>query len=62
MGSVGPYGEVAKHSIDFWLSSEDLPLADSRVTLRRDGAIRLALQPGNNTEASPASARPSRVC
>ena len=30
-----PYGDVAKHSIDFWLSSEDLPLADSRVTLRR---------------------------
>ena len=45
-----PYGDVARHSIDFWLSSEDLPLADSRVTLRRDGAIRLALQPGNNTE------------
>ena len=45
-----PYGQVAKHSIDFWLSSEDLPLADSRVTLRRDGAIRLALQPGNNTK------------
>ena len=22
-----PYGDVAKHSIDFWLSSEDLPLA-----------------------------------
>ena len=46
----GPYGEVARHSIDFWLSSEDIPLADSRITLRRDGAIRLALQPGNNTE------------
>jgi choline dehydrogenase-like flavoprotein len=45
-----PYGEVAKHSIDFWLSSEDLPRPDSRVTLRRDGAIRLALQPNNNTE------------
>ena len=45
-----PYGEVARHSIDFWLSSEDLPLADSRVTLRPDGAIRLALRPGNNTE------------
>ena len=45
-----PYGEVAKHSVDFWLSSEDLPRADSRITLRRDGAIRLALQPGNNTE------------
>jgi choline dehydrogenase-like flavoprotein len=45
-----PYGQVARHSIDFWLSSEDIPLADSRVTLRRDGAIRLALQPGNNTD------------
>jgi GMC oxidoreductase len=45
-----PYGEVARHSIDFWLSSEDLPLADSRITLRQDGAISLALQPGNNTE------------
>ena len=45
-----PYGEVARHSTDFWLSSEDLPLAGSRITLRRDGAIRLALQPGNNTE------------
>jgi len=46
-----PFGEVASHSLDFWLSSEDLPLRESRVTLRRDGAIRLALQPGNNTEA-----------
>jgi choline dehydrogenase-like flavoprotein len=45
-----PYGEVARHSIDFWLASEDIPLADSRVTLRRDGAIRLALQPDNNTQ------------
>jgi choline dehydrogenase-like flavoprotein len=44
------HGEVARHSVDFWLSSEDLPLADSRITLRRDGAIRLALPPGNNTE------------
>ncbi|HTX85948.1 MAG TPA: GMC family oxidoreductase [Streptosporangiaceae bacterium] len=47
----GPFGDVAKHSVDFWLSSEDIPLADSRVTLRNDGAIRLALQPGNNTQA-----------
>ena len=46
-----PYGQVAMHSVDFWLSSEDIPLANSRVTLRPDGAIRLALQPGNNVEA-----------
>ncbi|MFZ0186483.1 MAG: GMC family oxidoreductase [Streptosporangiaceae bacterium] len=45
-----PYGEVARHSIDFWLSSEDLPLPGNRVTLRPDGAVRLALQPRNNTE------------
>jgi len=46
----GPYGQVARHSVDFWLTSEDIPLADSRVTLRRDSTIKLALQPGNNTE------------
>lgn len=45
-----PYGEVARHSIDFWLSSEDIPRPGSRVTLRPDGTVRLALQPGNNTE------------
>jgi choline dehydrogenase-like flavoprotein len=45
-----PFGEVARRSLDFWLSSEDLPLPDSRVTLRPDGTIRLALQPDNNTE------------
>jgi len=47
---AAPYREVARHSMDFWLSSEDIPLADSRVTLRRDGTIRLALQPDNNIE------------
>ena len=46
---AAPFGEVAKHSIDFWLASEDLPLPGSRITLRRDDTIRLTLQPGNNT-------------
>jgi choline dehydrogenase-like flavoprotein len=45
-----PYSEVARHSIDFWLSSEDIPLSNSRVSVRPDGAIKLALQPDNNTE------------
>jgi choline dehydrogenase-like flavoprotein len=39
--------EVATHSVDFWLSSEDLPMPDNRVTLTRDGAIRLAYTPNN---------------
>ncbi len=45
-----PYGIVAKHSLDFWLASEDLPLPDSRVTLGRDGTVKLAVQPDNNWE------------
>ena len=27
--------EVAKHAVDFWLSTEDLPMPDNRVTLRK---------------------------
>jgi len=30
---------MAKHAIDFWLSTEDLPRPDNRVTLDRDGNI-----------------------
>ncbi|MDQ2836909.1 MAG: GMC family oxidoreductase [Actinomycetota bacterium] len=45
-----PYGIVAAHSLDFWLASEDLPLPDSRVTLRPDGSVKLAVQPDNNSE------------
>jgi choline dehydrogenase-like flavoprotein len=41
---------MAKHSLDFWLTSEDLPDPDNRVTLDRDGNIVLAYQP-NNEEA-----------
>jgi choline dehydrogenase-like flavoprotein len=50
-GPSPSYGYVARHSLDFWLASEDLPLPDSRVSLRRDGSVRLALRPHNNTEA-----------
>lgn len=45
------YGIAASHSLDFWLAAEDLPLADSRVTIRKDGSIKLAVQPDNNSEA-----------
>ncbi len=33
---------MSKHAIDFWLTSEDLPHADNRVTVDRQGAIHLA--------------------
>jgi len=41
---------MAKHSLDFWLTSEDLPSTENRVTVDRDGTIALAYTP-NNEEA-----------
>jgi choline dehydrogenase-like flavoprotein len=38
---------MANHSIDFWLTSEDLPDPDNRVTLDRDGNIVLSYRPNN---------------
>jgi choline dehydrogenase-like flavoprotein len=40
-------GDVAKHAIDFWLSVEDLPDPDNRVTLDRDGNVVLRYKPNN---------------
>jgi choline dehydrogenase-like flavoprotein len=39
--------EVARHAVDFWLSTEDLPRPENRVTLREDGSIRLSYTPSN---------------
>jgi len=38
---------MARHSLDFWLTSEDLPDPDNRVTLNRDGEIILSYTPNN---------------
>jgi choline dehydrogenase-like flavoprotein len=38
---------TARHAIDFWLSTEDLPRSDNRVTIDREGNIRLAYTPNN---------------
>jgi len=39
--------EMAKHSIDFWLTSEDLPDPENRVEVTRDGNIRLHYRENN---------------
>jgi choline dehydrogenase-like flavoprotein len=39
--------EVARHAVDFWLSTEDLPRPENRVTLRQDGRIRISYTPTN---------------
>jgi choline dehydrogenase-like flavoprotein len=38
---------MARHSLDFWLTSEDLPDPDNRVTLDRQGNIVLSYTPNN---------------
>jgi choline dehydrogenase-like flavoprotein len=38
---------MGKHSLDFWLTSEDLPDPENRVTLDRDGHIVLSYTPNN---------------
>jgi choline dehydrogenase-like flavoprotein len=38
---------MAKHSLDFWLTSEDLPDPNNRVTINRDGEIVLTYTPNN---------------
>jgi choline dehydrogenase-like flavoprotein len=40
--------QVARHAVDFWLSTEDLPRAENRVTLRADGRIALAYSATND--------------
>jgi len=39
--------DVAEHAVDFWLSVEDLPAADNRVTLNSDGDVSLNYTPNN---------------
>jgi len=38
---------MAKHSLDFWLTSEDLPDPNNRVTLTKQGGIQLNYQANN---------------
>ena len=38
---------IASHAIDFWLSTEDLPRADNRVSLDKEGQVHLSYTPNN---------------
>jgi choline dehydrogenase-like flavoprotein len=38
---------MAKHSLDFWLTSEDLPEPENRVEVNREGEIVLSYKPNN---------------
>jgi choline dehydrogenase-like flavoprotein len=43
--------DMARHAVDFWLSTEDLPQPDNRVTLNRKGEIQLSYKQTNNESA-----------
>jgi choline dehydrogenase-like flavoprotein len=40
--------DVAEHAVDFWLSTEDLPRAENRITVDEQGTITIAYQGTNN--------------
>jgi choline dehydrogenase-like flavoprotein len=41
--------EIATHAIDFWLSTEDLPQPENRVTVDGEGKVTLAYRASNDT-------------
>jgi choline dehydrogenase-like flavoprotein len=41
--------KMAEHTLSFWLTSEDLPDPENRVTLDREGRITLSYAPNNET-------------
>ncbi|MGH2539146.1 MAG: GMC oxidoreductase [Actinomycetota bacterium] len=44
--------DVARHAVDFWLTTEDLPMPGNRVTVDGDGNVHLAYRSTNDEEAS----------
>jgi choline dehydrogenase-like flavoprotein len=42
---------MARHAIDFWISTEDLPRPGNRVTVDRNGNIKLSYTPSNDVPA-----------
>ena len=43
--------DVAEHTVDFWLTTEDLPVPGNRVTTDRDGNVHLTYSATNDEEA-----------
>jgi choline dehydrogenase-like flavoprotein len=38
---------IARHAVDFWLSTEDLPDPNNRVTVDKEGRVKLSYTPNN---------------
>jgi choline dehydrogenase-like flavoprotein len=44
--------EVAHHAVDWWLTTEDLPLPENRISLAADGNVQVAYKSTNDEEAA----------
>ncbi len=53
--------EVARHAVDFWLTTEDLPRPENRVTVDADGNIHLAYTKTNEEEEKRLSHELGRI-
>jgi len=47
LAPIGLLNDIAHHAVDFWLSTEDLPDPDNRVSVDQAGNITLAYTPNN---------------
>lgn len=43
--------DIARHTVDFWLTTEDLPRPENRVTVDREGRLTLSYTPNNQVPA-----------
>jgi choline dehydrogenase-like flavoprotein len=53
--------DVAQHAVDFWLTTEDLPRPDNRVTTDDDGHVHLAYTSSNDAEADRLYGEPRKI-
>ena len=47
LAPLGLLNDIARHAVDFWLGTEDLPDPNNRVTVDRNGKITLSYTPNN---------------
>jgi hypothetical protein len=55
---MGLLGDLAHHAVDFWLSTEDLPDPENRVTVDSAGNLTLNYTPNNQVSQQKLYERP----
>jgi choline dehydrogenase-like flavoprotein len=47
LAPIGLLNDLARHAVDFWLATEDLPDPNNRVSVSKEGNITLSYRPNN---------------